>query len=152
MQHLKSLIRSSNSLLKVKHNEWPTYNGQIIKSNTVLLSTLMRYTPYDVNPKFLCSTLFVEHCDKNWLYYHLTNQSFPLVQELFLNSSPDDQIRRLMMDFPKVFLTEPYAKSSRVDRFIPNANKLISYKKFDTSNTLQIITEKEYNRRLQEYI
>ncbi len=142
MQQLKSL-------LKIKHNEWPRYSNQIVNANTVLLKDIIHYMPHDYQPKFMCSTLFVEHCDKNWLYYHLTQQTFPLLQELFLNSHPDDQINRLLTDFPKVFLTKRYADSSRIQRYMPH--KEISYKECDTSNTLQIISEIEYSRRLLEY-
>src|SRR5436190_23445645 len=79
-----------NKFLKLTPQTTPWYslNNKIIKNRIVHLrsySDPRTMNPLD-NPKFLCKILFVDQCDKNFVYYFIDKHIFPNVEKLYLSS------------------------------------------------------------------
>lgn len=111
----------SKSLFRLCGNsQWHRYTNTTLHHKNVLLEELYDIHPQRDHPVFEAESLFVLNCDKNWLYHNLNKSAFPKLKILCLHSHPDDQIKRLVNDFPRVFITDQYERSARVHDFIRN--------------------------------
>ncbi|AYV82226.1 MAG: hypothetical protein Homavirus18_6 [Homavirus sp.] len=134
---------SKPPMLRIFGNEnWRQYDNQTVVEENVLLEELVDIHPYQEQPKFMANTLFLQHCDKNFVYYHLHKRRFPQCEEVWLNSHPDDILLRLVRDFPKVYITHHYVSVARLDR--------INYPK-NVFEKLNIVSKGIYNEQLDRY-
>lgn len=58
------------------------------------------------NCKFLCKRVYFWHCDKNFVYYNLNKNNFPLTKEVYLASHPCDA--GILKAFDKIYLWEQF--------------------------------------------
>ena len=119
LKFLNSFLKTSNkpkalklcsSFLMRNHHimDWEDLNGAIIVNETVVLSRYGDIHPFKPNPVFLCTTLVLNQCDKNFLVYHLNKSTFPNLKTLYIGSHPCDHYVLNGDICPTVFLLENY--------------------------------------------
>lgn len=63
-------------------------NGKIIQNRNICIESMPDINLYNLKPKFECETLFLNECNKNFIYYNLNNKIFPYVKSVYLRSHP----------------------------------------------------------------
>ena len=71
-----------------KNIPWKDMTNKTIKNQNVILSRYGDIYPFKNGPIFECDTLFLDCCDKNFLAYWLTRNTFPKLQKLYVGSHP----------------------------------------------------------------
>ncbi len=85
---------------------WSQLQNEIILNNTVHINGFEGIGGMN-RPVFMCRKLFVDNCDKNFIYYRLNKYSFPNVRELWLASHPTDP-EVIHRPFDKIYLLDQY--------------------------------------------
>ena len=86
---------------------WESLTGKTISSNYVILSKYGDIHPFHNGPIFLCETLMLNRCDKNFLRYWFKSKTFPNVKTVYIGSHPGDWYVLNDKDMD-IFLTEGY--------------------------------------------
>jgi hypothetical protein len=128
---LSGPIAISNQIIN-----WHDLQNKRIYNTNIILTRYGDIHPFYDGPVFTCKNLFLDHCDKNFIYYWLNRRTFPNVQNVYLGSHPckPNVLRR---DFAQIHLHEAYR----------------NYKKkwAHENNNIQIITEEKYDEMIQYY-
>lgn len=88
---MKSLLISGS---KSGWEVWKDLSGRVIHNKTIVLQDLGDIHPFKPGVVCKCDTLIVDRCDKNFVYYWLTNpfrdlnSTFPDVKTIYLGSHP----------------------------------------------------------------
>lgn len=94
-----------------KREIWYALSGKIIKNSTVILS-FGDIWPSKKGPIFHADTIFLDNCDKNFIYYWLDKNTFPFAKTIYLSSHPceHDVLER---DFDRIILSSNNADYKR---------------------------------------
>lgn len=104
---------------------WNALGGKIITNPTVTLLRFGDIHPFIPRPVFLATKVFVDDCDKNFVYYWINKNTFPKLEELHLMSHPCE---------PEVLQTKDYTTYlsdyfiNHKYRWAANNNKVIVLK------------------------
>jgi hypothetical protein len=74
-----------------KKIEWNSLHNKIVQNDNVILTNFGDIHPFRaplVNPIFKCKNLFLNKCDKNFVYYWLDKKYFPNLVNVYLGSHP----------------------------------------------------------------
>lgn len=97
---MKALLISGEQNWRV----WNDLAGKIIHNKTIVLQDLGDIHPFQPGVVCKCETLFVDRCDKNFVYYWLGNQfhsleeTFPNVKTVYLGSHPCEPSTLYILD------------------------------------------------------
>lgn len=75
------------------------------------------------HPEFLSKHIFVEGCDKNYVYYYVNHTNFPNLEELYLMSHPCEPNTLWRFYNKKVYLSDFYKNYKK--RWAPENENLI---------------------------
>jgi len=95
----------------VGHQSWKNLTGKYINNKCVEIRDCGDIHPYRNGPIFKgTETLFMNSCDKNFVYYWLNNQTFPNVKTIYLSSHPCEY--PVMRRFPQsqIYLNDWYQR------------------------------------------
>lgn len=109
---------------------------QTIKNQTVILSNYGDIHYFRHAPKFLCTTLILNRCDKNFVATWFSRQTFPNVTTTFIGSHPYDSYI-LRQDVGILYLHEDYCRYK--DMWASNIDRV------------QLITDQDYEFNLRKY-
>jgi hypothetical protein len=86
--------------LKINSSLFYQLNGKTIKHKVVVLEGIGDIYPLAFKHDFQAEVVFVNNCDKNFVYYYANKGSFPNMKTLYLMSHP----------------CEPYTLRQKVER------------------------------------
>lgn len=133
----KGLVDLMPKLLdSYQYMEWNDLKGKIIRNETVILSRYGDIHAHANGPRFLCHTLFLDGCDKNFLAYWLNRRTFPLTYNIYIASHPCDHyvLKRIPC---KIYLHEFH--SHYKDRW------------WSDLDNIEIITDADYKKAMESY-
>ena len=83
---------------------WTSLSNRTVRNQVVILKNFGNdyIVPF---PMFTCKKLFVDNCNRNFVYLNICKDIFPQVDTLYLNSDPGEP-EVLYRKFNKIFLTE----------------------------------------------
>jgi len=67
---------------------WRNLKGEVIDKEFVILSLMGDIHPFPNTPILNCETVWIRYCDKNFVYYWLTRETFPKIKNIILDSHP----------------------------------------------------------------
>lgn len=122
-------------VLNKRNTEWYKLEGKVFLNKNVFLGGLFCCSA-GVRVSFPnCKTLFVDKCDKNFVYFYIDKRRFPNVEEVYLNASPCDS--KIFYEGFKIHLTENYKRYK--ERWASRDDKV------------DVITEEQFNQELAKY-
>lgn len=135
--HMSSFVSTLNGIVNLSPKQtnylnwnWQDLADKKITNKTVILSSYGDIHPFKPIPVFLCETLVLHLCDKNFLAYWLNKSVFPNVKTIYIGSHPCEYYV-LTRDLGNIHLHEKYERyKSRWWSNLDNV-KLISAKDYD---------------------
>jgi len=140
-QNVLEIINKINSPYHVKgHKQFESLKNEKIDKNVVVFTDMGDIHPYD-GPTFNCTTVILNKCDKNFVYYWLNASVFTNVENIFLLSHPCE---------PVVFSRWYNIERSYKNRSIPNIYLAYYYDRYKNRwasemDNVNILNEKEIN-------
>lgn len=97
----------------VGNEMWRALEGCSVLHSTVLFQSMVDLHPKEHDPTFPnAETVLLENCDGNTVFYHLRKgKTFPKVKEVWMNTTPDECMIRIVKDFDKVYLTKRFTNN-----------------------------------------
>jgi hypothetical protein len=96
---------------------WKTLQGRTFTGAIVFLSHYAG-NAFSNGPVFAnCTTLIIDQCDKNFVYYWLNRATFPSVTKVYLNAHPCDW-SVFKRGFEQYFLHEKWARHAEKEATI----------------------------------
>ncbi|AKI80579.1 hypothetical protein QJ850_gp120 [Acanthamoeba polyphaga mimivirus] len=122
--------------LNKRYIPWGVLNHKTLKNETVVLEKYNEINS-SIGPVFHCKNLFVDSCDKDFVYFFINKKFFPNVRKLYLASNPCSP-EVLWRDFDTIYLTEIFSH----------------YKNQWANNykNVKIIPNNEFFYELQDYV
>ncbi|BCS83515.1 hypothetical protein QLL95_gp0608 [Cotonvirus japonicus] len=121
--------------LKNREMNWCDFTNKKIYNDIVILDGYPGINP-TIKPYFTCKTLFVDSCDKNFVYYFIDKSSFPFVKNLYLGSHPCEP-EVLWRKFDNIYLLDKY--STYKERWSKN------------NDNIKIISDTDFIKELQDH-
>lgn len=114
--------------LKKDHVPWSHLHGKIVKNEVVVLDNYVAGSQV-VTPVFQCKKLFLDCCEKNFVYFFANKKYFPNVTDLYLGSHPCEP-EVLWRKFDNIYLLDNYSRYKK--RWAENSTnvKIISNQDF----------------------
>lgn len=119
-----------------QYTEWNDLKGKFIRNKTVILSRYGDIHPYANGPRFLCDTLFLDGCDKNFLAYWLNRRTFPVASKIYIGSHPCDHYVLKRMS-SQIYLHEFHSQYK--DRW------------WRDLDNIEIISDADYKKAMESY-
>jgi len=138
VNHFKDTTRNLNygGIYMDWHRDSNDLKGKVINNKNVILTRYGDIHPYENSPVFNCETLFLNHCNKNFLAYWLNKKTFPNTTTVYVDSHPcDDYV--LTKRFDTIYLHEKFLKY-----------KMMWWQNLDN---VKMISDSEYRKALQMY-
>ena len=115
--------------------DWKHLFGKKISNKVVHLINYGDVHPCTNKPIFMAETLFVENCNKNFIYYWLHENNFPNIKKVYLLSHPCEKIV-LHRKLGTIYLVGNFG----------------NFKKWNTEcDNVKTITTDEFNNELKKY-
>jgi hypothetical protein len=103
--------------------QWNSFKGKTIINKTIHITNMGDLHPYVDGVSFPNTvTIFLTHCDKNFVYYWLNKTTFPNVKTIYLRCHPCEH--DVLHRFPEsnIYLSDYY--SIYKDRWAPENNNV----------------------------
>jgi hypothetical protein len=98
----------------VGNQAWKSFTGKYIMNKKIVIRKCVDIHPYKDGPVFNCAeTIFMDECDKNFVYYWLNEKTFPAIEKVYLLSHPcDPQVFRRFSQSPKtiIYLSDDFGQ------------------------------------------
>jgi hypothetical protein len=90
--------------------DWKNLTGKIIKNSTVIIDNYGDVHPFKNGPVFHCEKMHIVNCNKNFVFYWVTRNTFPKLNHLYLlsNSCNLDIILEQKQKFQNIYLSNNY--------------------------------------------
>lgn len=106
-----ALILSQNDVA------WHKLTGKQINNKTVILCNYGDIHLFHDGPIFMANKVYINHCDKNFIFYWINKQYFPNIKELYILSHPCEP-SVLQRDISYIYLSDKYKKYK--EGWVPN--------------------------------
>jgi hypothetical protein len=94
-------------MAKIIDRNWHNLTNKRVLNRVVHISKCGDITPYKNGPVFLANKVFVTDCDKNFVFYWLDKQTFPVATEIYLSSHPCEPF--VFNQFSKLYLSDRFS-------------------------------------------
>ena len=121
--------KSDNNLLWTILNDRMIYNENLMIYNTSISSKFI----FKEHPIFNCETLILDNCDEDFIYYHLNNTTFPLLETLYLKTKINKEV---LLDLHKqydLYVHENHYRLTDSDKDLINIISNNKYEEFVNS-------------------
>jgi len=112
MKRLQGTILRGSQLTRDEHDDWSKLAGMSVHNRTSLILRMGDIHPFEPNPRIYSSTVVMDRCNENFVFYWLSRQQkvFPELQTLYLRSHPADRdIVHMLNSAPfKTYLSSDY--------------------------------------------
>lgn len=102
-----SVKKSKAVKLNGKNMQWNALKKKRINNKVVILGNFGDIHPFRNGPVFMAETVYIEWCDKNFIYYWIDETTFPHAKELYLMAHPCEP-ETLWREFNHIYLTERF--------------------------------------------
>ena len=102
-----SIEKSKALKLSGTNIRWDTLKRKRINNKVVILGEFGDIHPFKNGPIFMAEKVYIEWCDKNFIYYWIDETTFPNAKEVYLMSHPCEP-ETLWRDFDHIYLTEQF--------------------------------------------
>lgn len=75
-----------------KKHQFDTLSKSIIKNKIISIKNFANEHPTENGPVFKSELVFIDKCDKNFIYYWLNKKTFPNAQCIYLACHPCDDV------------------------------------------------------------
>jgi len=120
----------ANKTKLVKGAEWYDLKGKSFNEPIVNLENCGDIHPFKDGPVFKrAHTLYINRCDKNFVYYWIEEKVFPSAKVIYLNSHPCDPRVFHRFKSATIFLNKRYQHYK--ERWAPNRENIVINLKTD---------------------